>query len=83
MVTAPDLIDPFHRSLHARLTEEINKRVTALAQGSAAKTLDSGSTVAENYAAQTSYIQALVSVLDVCEELEQERYGARKKDEDE
>jgi hypothetical protein len=73
---APDLIDPFHRQLYGVLTEEISRRMTQLALGSAART--GSASVEENYAAQTTYIKALNNILDKCQEIETERYGGRK-----
>lgn len=78
----PSLIDPFHRSLHERLTTMLQDRVSRLAQGSASQMIGSQSSVAENYAGQVGYIQALRDVLDVCDDLERERYGDRKPLED-
>lgn len=80
MTTAPDLIDPFHRSLYGRLQEVLTDRITQLAGGSAGKITEDTQTVPEKYAAQVSYIKALQDVLAICEELERDRYGARKKD---
>lgn len=77
MVTAPDLIDPFHRTLYAKLIEQLERRTAELATGSAATILGDTQTVAEKYAAQVGYIKALHDVLEVCEELERERYGQR------
>jgi hypothetical protein len=73
----PDLIDPFHRQLYGQLSEEIANRTAQLAAGSAAKIVDGATTVAENYAAQVSYLIALNRVLDLCQEIEIERYGGR------
>ena len=74
-MTAPELIDPFHRRLREELVERIATRVNNLAAGSAARAVDSVTTVAEKYAAQTSYLQALNDVLELCKELDRERYG--------
>jgi len=63
------IIDPFHKSLHAVLVDDIDKRMVSLAEGSAA-TFDA-------YQYQTGYIQALNAVVAKCLELEHERYGAR------
>lgn len=82
MVVPPDLIDPFHRELYGVLSEELTNRVTQLANGSAAKLFHGATTVAENYAAQVSYIKALNDVLEKCQELERNRYGGRPTNED-
>lgn len=72
-----DLIDPFHRALEAKLREELDTRITALARGSANAYVSDTQTVAERYAAAVSYILALEEVLKVCMDLERERYGDR------
>jgi hypothetical protein len=69
MTVPAALIDPFHRALHGVLTAEIDRRMVALASGSAP--------TFEDYKAQSAYIQALTDVLSRCEEMENERYGAR------
>jgi len=48
-----------------------------LASGSARSIQGADGTVAEKYAAQVSYIQALNDVLEKCKEIELEQYGAR------
>lgn len=63
------IIDPFHRRLHAALSEVIASRVTSLASGAAANW--------NQYVDQTSYLRALNDVLDKCEELERDQYGTR------
>lgn len=78
-MTAPDLMDPFHRELYKRLVEEINDATVSLAGGSAAQVLGDTITVAEKYAAQVSKITTYRKVLEICEDLEQERYGGRPK----
>lgn len=78
MAVDPSLIDPFHRALHEKLAILLQDRITRLAQGSASQMMGSQSSVAENYAAQVSYVQALKDVLDICEDLERERYGEKK-----
>ena len=82
MPTAPDLIDPFHRELYKRLQIEYQDRAAALARGNANQNVGEIATTAEKYAAQVAYIRALQDVLDVCEELERDRYGARKRDDE-
>jgi hypothetical protein len=76
-MVAPDLIDPFHRQLYNKLDQEIQERVIALSEGSALKITDDRQSVTEKYAAQVSYIKALRDVLEICKELEQDRYGSR------
>lgn len=73
----PNLIDPFHRSLYAVLSEDIDRRMIELASGSATSIQGAAETVAEKYAAQVSYIRALNDVLEKCKEIELEQYGAR------
>lgn len=82
-MTAPDLQDPFHRILHVRLAEDLEKRKDALSKGSAARITEDTQSVPEKYAAQVAYIKALQDVLDLCEELEQERYIVVKRKDDE
>lgn len=77
VVMAPDLIDPFHKAIHAKLMEERSNRIIGLAAGSAAKITEDTQTVAEKYAAQVSYIKALEDVMEICKQLERERYGER------
>ena len=78
-MTAPDLLDPFHRELYKKLAEEINDRTKSLALGSAKGIMGDPVTVAEKYAAQTSYIKALYDVLEFCEQVEKERFVTRPK----
>lgn len=80
MTTAPELIDPFHRALYGRLKQKLEACIEGLASGSAASALDDPATVAEKYAAQVAYIKALNDVLEVCEELERDRYGVKRED---
>lgn len=75
---SPNIIDPFHGALYKVLTEKLQDRVTGLANGSARAILGSNSTVAENYAVQTSYILALQDIIGMCVEVEQEMYGKRQ-----
>lgn len=70
-----NLLDRFHRQLHAVLSDEIANRVSKLAQGSASLVQQDTATVAEKYSAQISYIKALNDVLDKCRELEIDMYG--------
>ena len=63
------IIDPFHRALHAKLSQDLANRVAGLANGSVPNY--------EEYKAQVGYIAALNVVLDLCEELERDQYVAR------
>lgn len=80
MPTAPELIDPFHRELYGKVMEQITNRAERLINGSAARTTDGVSSVAENYAAQTAYIKALQDVLGLCEDIERDRYGVKRQE---
>lgn len=73
-----DLIDPFHRNLYKVLSEDISDRVEQLVTGSAKKYSDGAESVAEKYAAQISYLQALRTVLEKCREIEVDMYGSRQ-----
>lgn len=63
------VIDPFHRSLHSALMEELHKRVDSIASG-AAKNF-------EDYKEKIGYIKALNDSLDKCKEIETEMYGLK------
>ena len=63
------ILDPFHRALHAKLSQDLANRVTGLANGAVPNY--------EEYKSQVGYITALNDVLDLCEELERDQYGAR------
>ena len=63
------IIDPFHRVLSARLSMDLADRVTSLAKGAVPNY--------EEYKAQVGYITALNDVLDLCEAIERDQYGAR------
>lgn len=76
-MNAPSIIDPFFKLLNGQLTEKIAQRMTSLASGSAVRTENDQVTTAEKYAAQTSYIQALNDVLDLCHEIEVDKYGRK------
>lgn len=78
---ASDIIDPFYRELDKRLNALIADRVTGLAAGSANPTQGEQATVGEKYAAQISYLKAITDILDVCHEIELDRYGPRKPEE--
>ena len=78
-MATPALIDPFHRHLYGVLSQEISSRMASLATGSASRTIDDRSTVAEKYAAEVAYIDALNTVLEKCKEIEVDMYGNRPK----
>ena len=63
------IIDPFHRVLHIRIAEGIDTKMKMLAAGKAQDFAD--------YKHQTGYLEALNDVLDICVELEQDRYGPK------
>ena len=63
------IIDPFHRSLHIVIAEKIDTRMRLLAAGKSQDFAD--------YKHQTGYLEALNDVLDICVELEQDRYGSK------
>ena len=69
MLVSQQIIDPFHLQLHRALVEEIDTRGKSLIAGAA--------TSFDDYRFRCGYIEALVSVLARCEEMERERYGAR------
>ena len=69
MSAPPSVIDRFHRAIHGTVAEDIDKRMTSLAAGSAGSF--------EDYKYQVGYIDALTRVLDVCREIEKEFYGSR------
>ena len=78
----PTLLDPAYKSLCKQIADEVDTRVYALASGSASLKMEDTKTVAEKYAGEVSYIQALLSVIDICKELERKRYGDRPGDKD-
>lgn len=73
-----NLTDPFHRALHARLTEEYNKRLDALASGSARG--GEHTTTAENYASQVARLAGIRDVMEMCVEIERLRYGTGREE---
>ena len=80
MSIARDRVEPFPRELRSRLELTLRDRIARLANGSATRHADDHATVAEKYAAQTSYIQAIRDVFDRCMEIERERYGVPEDD---
>ena len=77
MVERSTIIDPFFRALFDELAPEIDKRMVALADGSAQQIAGSTKTVPELYAEQVATIQALNNVLDICTNIEHNRHGNR------
>ena len=69
MAAPPSVIDRFHRAIHGTVADEVDKRMTALASGSAASF--------DEYRYQVGYLDALTRVLDVCHDIEKEFYGSR------
>lgn len=85
-MVAPSIIDPFFRKLYARLAEELDNRVNALARGSALvlgeKTGLDPYTIALKYQDAVSHIETLQSVIDLGLELDRERYGKKSTEDD-
>lgn len=77
MVERSTIINPFFRDLYDKLAPEIDKCMHELAAGSAKQVAGSPETVAEKYADQCGYIRAMLTVLDVCTELEHNIHGNR------
>ena len=69
MSAPPSVIDRFHRAIHGTVADEVDKRMTALASGSAGSF--------DEYRYQVGYLDALTRVLDVCHDIEKEFYGQR------
>lgn len=65
-------VDPFHRDLHAALTQRLEEAALDLSLGSARSY--------EDYRAKVSYSQAIRDVLGICETLERQRYGEQRRD---
>ena len=80
MLQRSEIVDPFFRALHARLTTDLDNRVGGLANGTAKVTDNSTETVAEKYAEQVAHIAAIRLVLDTCEELQRDMYGPKGRD---
>lgn len=77
MVERATIINPFFRDLFDSIAPEIDRRMVALAGGSAKQVAGSTQTVAEAYAAECGYIQALNEVLEICAQLEHNQHGNR------
>ena len=69
MVDRSTITDPFFRDLFDTLAPEIDKRMVALASGAVKDWAE--------YQHEVGYIEALNTVLSVCERLENNRYGNR------
>lgn len=67
-----NIVDPFYRELHYRMSAQLDQRIEQLAAGHAKGDAVSGT--AEKYAGQVSYIKALRDVLEICGEIEKARY---------
>lgn len=81
------LTDPLLHLLATKLEEEINKRGSVLIAGSALA-LGEGfgvdvTATAMSYQKSVAYIEALQSVIELCVEIDHDRYGKRTKDGDE
>lgn len=85
-MVAPNITDPFFRTLYLKLTEEVDSRVNALASGSALvlgeRTGLDPHTIALKYQAAVSYIEALQAVIELGVQIDHDRYGNRKSIED-
>lgn len=77
MVDRSTIIDPFFRELYNELAPEIDRRMVALAAGSAKRIEGSPETVAEAYAAECAFIAAMNLVLEICSGIEHNRHGNR------
>lgn len=62
-----DIFDLFHRQLDVRVREVMDERMAALAEGGAADYPD--------YRHRVGYLEALRDVMEICRQLELERYG--------
>lgn len=77
-----EITDPFHRDLFDAVQDMLSDRIEGLASGSAKQHEGEFATVAEKYAAQVAYIQALRDVLSYSEQIEIRRYGGKKNQEE-
>ncbi len=77
----PNISDPFFRQLYAKIAEELDNRVNALARGGALVLGENTgldvNTIALKYQSQVSYIEALQAVIELGVEIDHERYGKR------
>lgn len=72
-----EIQDPFFRSLFDRMAPEIDSRMIQLASGHASAIAGDTKTVAEKYAEQVAYLRAFNDVLELCKQIELDRYGAK------
>lgn len=70
----PQIVDPFHRDLHAVLSQRLDETARDLCLGAARSF--------EEYRAKVAYSQALRDVLEICQNLEHQRYGGGVRDEE-
>lgn len=77
MVQRATIINPFFRELYDQLAPEIDKRMVALASGSAKRLAGGPETTAEAYAAEVGFINAMNQVLEVCSQIEHNQHGNR------
>lgn len=73
-----DTNDPFYRALVPQLQEEVANRMATLASGGAAHTATDAATTGEKYAAQCAYIDAMNTVITLCNQINAEMYGGTK-----
>jgi hypothetical protein len=66
---ASSIIDLFHRVLYIKLMEHIHDNTRYLIEG-AAKSYD-------DYRYKVGYLQGLTHVIELCEEIENDRYGRK------
>jgi hypothetical protein len=80
---APTITDPLFRVLYNRLAEEIDKRGSVLISGGALGISEKGfgvdaTATALNYQKAVAYIEALQSVTDLIVEIDHDRYGGKR-----
>jgi hypothetical protein len=69
--------DRFHRAVYNQIQPMLDGRIANLVQGSAFHHTDEAKTTSEKYAEQVGYINALMYVLNLCEQIEADFYGPR------
>lgn len=80
----PTITDPFFKKLYSKLVEEIDSRVSVLANGSALTStsgvgIDAVST-AIKYQESVTYIAALQAVVELGIQIDNDHYGNRNKE---
>ena len=79
--------DPALRQLYKQLVADLESRVSALSQGAAISHVDHGYidavATAVRYKSDVAHIQAIQQVIDLCEQIDRQAYGATKNNEDE